>query len=153
MPLVRTPIASLPSGRVIDGRPLLDRADRKNGHLRLVDDRRADEGPEAARIGDREGSALDVLGHQPLGAGALGQVLHCARDAQQRQLVGVPHDRNDQSPVERDGDADVDVAAVDRVVARHGGIDHRVLAEVVGDRLHDERQEGQVDAALGVTLA
>ena len=70
--------------------------------------------------------------------------------AEQRELVGVLDDRDDEAPVERHRDAEVDVAPEDRGSSPDGGVDHRVLAEAVGHRLRDEGQEGEVHAALGV---
>src|SRR5206468_11852429 len=42
------------------------------------------------------------------------EIVDRARDSDQRQLVGVLDDGHDQSPVERDRDADVDVGSIDR---------------------------------------
>src|SRR5690606_3542912 len=49
------------------------------------------------------------------------------------QLVRLVHHRNDESRVEVHGDADVDVPAVDDVVAGDGGVDPRELLEHPGD--------------------
>ena len=53
--------------------------------------------------------------------------LIAAGDAEQRQLVGVPDDGDDQAPVQRHGDAEIDVAAEDGALTHHGGVEHRVL--------------------------
>ena len=47
---------------------------------------------------------------EPLGARAVGEVVERSREAGERQVVGVLDDGNDEPPVERDGDADVDTA-------------------------------------------
>ena len=53
---------------------------------------------------------------------------------------------HDQPPVERHGDADVDVLVVDDVVAVDRRVDDRHGAQRVDDRLDDERQVGQLRA-------
>ena len=61
-----------PNGdRVVDhDRALLDLADAEDGHLRLVDDRGAEQRAEHAGVGDRERPAFDLLRLQLLGARA-----------------------------------------------------------------------------------
>ena len=110
------------------------------------------DGPEHARVGDRERAALHVVGAQLLGARPLAQVVDGAGHAQQRELVGVLDDRHDESPVERDRDPQVDVAPEHGALAAHGGVDAGVLPEPVGHRLRDEGQVGQVHAPVGVLL-
>ena len=104
--------------RIIDDNgALLDVADAEDRHLRLVDDRHAEERAEHAWIGDREGAAGYFVGLQLLGAGSVRQIGDRPREAEQVPLVGVFHHRHDQSPVQRDRDADVDVLVKDHLVA------------------------------------
>ena len=102
------------------------------------------EGAEHAGIRDRERRALHFLRLQPLVARAIGEIVERAREAGEREIVGILDDGNDQSPVERNGDADVVLLAVDDVGAGHGGVEHRELLERVDDRLDDERQVGEL---------
>src|SRR4051794_22820676 len=49
-------------GVVDHHRRLIDGTDAHDGSLRLIDDRRAYQGAEAAEIGDGEGPSLDFIG-------------------------------------------------------------------------------------------
>ena len=90
-------------------RPLLDRADAEDGHLRLVDDRQAELGAEVAGVGDGEGAAVDFFGVELLRPRPIGDVVDGLRQAEDVLLAGLLHHRHDQPVVERDGDAEVDV--------------------------------------------
>ena len=91
---------------------LVEAADAEDGALRLVDDRRAELLAEDAGVGEGEGAAGDLVGSELLVAGAVGDVDDGARDAEEVLLFGLLDDGNDEAPVERDGDADVDVLVV-----------------------------------------
>ena len=91
---------------------LVEAADAEDRGLRLVDDRRAELLAEDAGVGKREGAAGDLVRSELLVAGAVGQVDDGARDAEEVLLLGLLDDGDDQAPVERDGDADVDVLVV-----------------------------------------
>src|SRR5436190_10463961 len=93
--------------------PLLDSANAENGNLRLVDDRRAHQRSKDSRIGDGEGSFLYFLRRQLLGASARRQIVQCARDSRKREIVGALDHGNDQSPIQRHGDTNVDLLSVD----------------------------------------
>src|SRR2546426_617662 len=128
---------------------LLDRADAEDRHLGLVDDRCARVRPEHARVRDREGAALDLVGRELLGPRALPQVVDRARQTAERQLVGALHDGHDEPPIERYRDPDVHIATVDDVVARDRGVHHRMFPQILGTRLRDEREVREIHAALG----
>src|SRR3972149_1808701 len=70
---------------------------------------RAPRPAEDARVGDAEGRVLDLFGLELLRASALGQVVQRPLQAEEVHLVGALDDRDDEPPVERHGDADVDV--------------------------------------------
>ena len=108
---VRIAIVSSPSGAGDHLRPLLDRAEPEDRRRAERDDRRAHERAEHAGVRDRE-RARPALprGFSFLRARALGEVVERAREAGERQVVGVLDDRDDEPPVERDRDADVDTA-------------------------------------------
>ncbi len=109
--------------------------------------------PKFAGVGDRERAALHLVGVQLLDPRAVGHVLDGTRQAEQVLLVGALDDRHDQAVVERHGDAEVDRAAIDDVVAVDRGVEHRVTAQAVDRRLGDERREGELRAlALVVVL-
>src|SRR2546427_5550842 len=80
---------------------------------------------EHARVRDREGAALDLVGRELLGPRPLPQLVDRARQTAERQLVGALHDRDDEPPIERYRDPDVHIATVDDVVARNRGVQDR----------------------------
>ena len=65
--------------------------------------------------------SLHFVGGELLGPRALAEVVDGARHAEEGELVGPLDDRDDEAPVERHGDADVDVAPEDGGVAHDGG--------------------------------
>ena len=82
---------------VDDHRPLFDRADAENRHLRLVDDRHPELRAELSGVGDRERAAVHFLGLELLGARAIGDVGDRAAQTEHVLLVGVLDDRDDQA--------------------------------------------------------
>ena len=130
----RMAMESLPSLSVRTIGFLVQAADAEDGGLRLVDDGRAELLAEDAGVGEGEGAAGDFVGRELLGAGALGEVDDGAGDAEEVLLLALLDDGDDQAPVERDGDADVDVLVVEDGVALDGGVDDRVLAQRVRRR-------------------
>ena len=92
-----------------DGRLLEEAADAEDSALRLVDDGRAELLAEDAGVGDGEGAGADFVGLELLAAGALGQIGDGAGDAEEVFFFGLLDDGDDEAPVQRDGDAEVDV--------------------------------------------
>ena len=124
----------------------LDVADAEDRHLRLVDDRHAEQRAEHAGIRDGERAAADFVRLELLRARARRQIRDRAAQAEQVLFVRVLDDGDDQPPVERDRDAEVDVLVIDDVVAVDRGVDDRHGAKRVDDGLQDERQKGQLGA-------
>ena len=112
-------MVSLPSLSVSDDRLLGDTANAHDRHLWLVDDRHAELGSEDARVGDGERSALYLVGLELLGAGTFAEIGDGALQADEAALLGVLDDGDNESPVEGDGDAEVDGRVVADVVAFH----------------------------------
>jgi len=92
-------------------------ADAHDGCVGLVDDGQAEDGSELAGVGDGEGCAFDVGGHEFLGAGALAEIGDAALEAEEVEFIGIFEDGDDESPIEGDGDAGVDVLVVADTVA------------------------------------
>ncbi len=115
-----------------------NRADAKNRHLRLIDDRRAEQRAGCAGIGDRERAARDVFRLELLAARARSEVSHRLRDASEILRIGMLDDRDDQSGLERHSHTDVDVLVIDDAVAFDRGVEHRMRLQRVGRRLDDE---------------
>ena len=74
----------------------------------------------SVKVPPRTSSGVELLA-----ARALGEVGDGARDAQEVLLLGLLDDGNDEAPLQRHGDADVDVPAVADGVALHRGVDDR----------------------------
>ena len=104
-------------GVVTHDRPFLDGAYAKDGHLRLVDDRQAEETPKASGIRDGESPSLHIIDAQPFGPCPISQILDCARDPKEVLLIGALDDRHNKPGFERHRDANVDVPFVNNVGA------------------------------------
>src|SRR5712664_2926253 len=131
--------------RVVDDyRALLDGAETKDTHVGLADDRQAEQAAKDARVGNRERAFLHFLGLQLFRTRALREVVHVALDAENVFLVGVFHHRDEQAPVERHGDADVDLLVQDHIGAVERGVQRREGAQPRDRGLHEERHERQL---------
>ena len=142
----RMAMESVPSSPVTTAGSLKSPPTPRIAALGLVDDGRAELLSEDAGVGDGEGAGADFVGLELLGAGALGEIGDGAGDAEEALFFGVLDDGNDESPVERDGDADVDVLAVADGVAFHLRVDDGHLAQGGDDGAGDERHVGELDA-------
>src|ERR1019366_677008 len=91
---------------------LVKAADTQNRGLRLVDDRGAELFAEDTRIGEGERTAARLIRSQLLIASAVRQVDDGARHSEEVTLLALLDDRDDQAPIQRDGDANVDVLVV-----------------------------------------
>ena len=99
---------SVPSLSVMTMRHLGDAADAHDGGVGLVDDGQSEDGAELAGVGDGESGAFDIFGLELFGAGPFAEVGDAALQAEEIEVAGVLEDGDDESPVEGDGDADVD---------------------------------------------
>src|SRR5699024_8706344 len=124
-------------------------ADGQDRSFGRVDDRGEGVDLVHAEIADAEGAALVLVGLQRAVAGTVRQVARLASDLPDALAVGVADDGHDQSGLEGDGQADVDVAAADDLVAAPGGVDFGVVAQ--GDRRCPDQEVGdaEADAVLG----
>src|SRR5436190_23714903 len=107
---------------VNDDHALVNAADAEDCHLRLADDRQAEQRTKDSGAGDRERAALYLFRLELLVAGTMREIFNRAAQTEHVALVGVTNDRHDQSLIERDGDAQIDVALVDDVVAVERGV-------------------------------
>jgi len=87
--------------RVSRGEPSRSQApryavDHKDGRLRLIDVRHAEESAARTRVGDRKGAAGHVVGRQLILARLAGQVGNRPRQAVHVETVGIPDDRDDE---------------------------------------------------------
>ena len=132
---------------VSDDQGLLgDPADAHDRRVGLVDDGQSEDSSELAGICHCETGALDVFGLKFLVAGALAEVGDAALQAKKVEIAGVLEDGNDEPPVERDGDTDVDAAVVADIVAFEGSVDDRPLLNGDDSGADEERHEGEADA-------
>ncbi len=106
---------------------LVQAADAEDRTLRLVDDRHSKLLAEDTGVCQRESSTRDFIRRQLLPAGAVGYIDDGAGDAEEVLLLRLLDDRDDEAPVERYGDADVDVLVVTDRLAFDRAIDDGVL--------------------------
>jgi hypothetical protein len=123
-----------------------DSTDAHDRGVGLIDDRESEHCPELARVGDGEGRAFYIFRLELLGAGAFAKVGDSALQAKEIQISGVLEDGNDQSPVECDGDAHIDVAVVVDVVAFNIGIDDGPLLQSNDCSANEEWHERKTGA-------
>src|SRR5258707_2279447 len=131
-------------GIVDDHGPLLDGADAENADVGLADDRQAEETAENAGIGDGESAFLNFFRLEFFGAGSLGKIVQVALDAEDVFLVSVFDDRNDQTPVECDGNANVDFFVEDDIRAVEGGVHGGEGAQAGHGGFNEGGHEGQL---------
>src|SRR5215472_6679514 len=129
-----------------DERHFRDPADAHDRRVRLIDDRQAEDGPELAGVGDGERRALDVFGFESLVASALAEIGDAALQAEKVEIAGVFQDGHDQSPIEGDGNANVDVAVITNVLAFDAGVDDGPLLQSHDGGPDKERHEGEAGA-------
>ena len=111
-------------------------------HLRLVDDRSGQQRSVAARVRDRERAAGQVVSREAFGVRPLCDVGRRGGQLDERHRVGVPDDGHHQPlEVEVDGDAEVNVAVDDEVVADDRRVQSWKLGERVDDRTGHERAD------------
>src|ERR1019366_2557147 len=120
-----------------------DTADAHDGNVRLVDDGQAEDGAKLAGVGDGEGCTFDVSRHELLRTGALAEVGDAALQSEEVELVGVLENGDDESPIERDGDAGVDVLVVTDAIAFERTVDDGILLQGDDGGAHKERHEGK----------
>ena len=118
----------------------------------LVDHGSAELLAEDAGIGDGEGAFRHFIRLEFLAARTSCQIGDGASDAKKTALLGILDDGNDQTPVERDCDADVDVLVVANRIAFHGGIYDRHFAQATDDGAGDKGHVGQLDAVALLVL-
>src|SRR5215813_2212933 len=126
---------------VYDDGPFLDNSDTQYRHLRLVDNWSSCPSSENSGIGDREGPALHFIGLELLFARALSEIIHRVSQPKKRLLIGPTDYRHDQSPIERDCHAYIDVFLVNDLIAPHRGIDYRPLSDAFDNRFDDKRHK------------
>ncbi len=139
-------IESLPSPSVTTRGMLGDASDAHDGGVRLIDDGQTEDGAELAGIGDGEGRAFDIFGLELLVAGALAEVGDAALQAEEVEVAGILEDGDDESPVEGDGDAYVDLTVVADVVAFDRGVDDGPLLHGDDGGAHEEGHESEAYA-------
>ena len=120
-----------------------------DGYVRLIDDGQAEYGAELAGVGDGEGGAFDVSGHELFGASAFAEISDAALESEEVEFVGVFEDGDDESPIESDGDACVDVFVIANAVAFERSVDDGILLQGDDGGAYEKWHEGQ---ARAVTL-
>ena len=127
-------------------RPFLDRADAKDGNLRLMNDRGAEQAAESAVVRDCECPSLDLLGIQILGPGPLSQVCHFFGELQESLSIRVSHHRHQEPIVQRCGDTNMNVFLDDDTLIAPRRVHDRHLSNSMGHSTDHEGQIGQASA-------
>src|SRR5207302_10767923 len=126
--------------------------DAEDCALRLIDDRGSKLLAEDAGVGEGEGAAGDLVRSKLLSAGAVGNVNDGAGDAEEVLLLRLFDDRDDEAPLERDGDADVDVLVVTDRVAFDRAVYDGMLAQGEDGGAGDEGHVRELDAVALLVL-
>lgn len=129
-----------------DHRLFRDATDSHDRDVGLIDDGQTEDSAELAGIGDGEGCAFDVGGHELFVACALTEASDAALEAEEVELVGAFEDGNDESPIEGNGDAGVDVLVVADVVAFERSVDDGELLQRDDGGADEEGHEGEARA-------
>src|SRR5579862_3966967 len=129
-----------------DDRLFAQAADREDGGLRLVDDGRAEFAAKDAWVGEGEGGSANFVGHELLGARAAGEIVDGAGKRNEVARFGFANDGNDQSPLKRDGDAEMNVPVIADRTFFEGRIENREPAQGIDGCRGDERHVGELEA-------
>ena len=132
--------------------PLDDRAGAQDRDLRLVDDRRVEQGAAAARVGQRERPAGQLVRRDLPGPGPGGQVTDLAGQPADVQVARVVDDRHHQPALGVDRDAEVLRVVVGDLVSVNHRVELRVHLQRLDGRQREERQEAQLDALAGLEV-
>ena len=106
-----------------------DSAYAHDGGVGLIDDGESEDCAELAGIRDGECGTFNVFGLELLVARALAQIGDAALQAEEVEIAGVLKDWDNQSPIECDGDAHVDVAVITDILAFDVGVDDGPLLQ------------------------
>ena len=98
---------------------------------------------ELAGIGDRKCRTFHLIRFELLGASPFSQIADPALQTEEIQLVGILQHWNDQAPVERDRDTNIDVAMVADAFAFDGGVNNGKLLQRDNDCARKKRHEGE----------
>jgi len=126
--------------------------DAEDGGLRRIDDRRRHHRAEHAAVGNREGAAGEFLDRELAVLGLDAEFGDFGFDFGDGEQLGVAQNRHHQTARAADGDADVDVAVVDDVVAVDGGVQYRVTLERRHGGLDEEAHEAETHAVRFLEL-
>src|SRR5690554_4483951 len=124
----------------------------QDGRLRRIDDGRGQHRPEDAAVGNGESSAGQLFKSQLAVAGSCAEVGDLLLDFSDGKLVGVTQDGYHQAARAAYGDADIEVAVIDDVLAVHRCIDNRIFLERGDSGLDEERCEAQLDSVFFLEL-
>ena len=116
-----------------------DAADAHDGCVRLVNDGQTEDCSKLAGVGDGEGCALDIGGQELFCTGALAKIGDATLQSEEVEFVGVFEHGDDESPIERNGDAGVDVLVVAEAIAFERAVDDWKLLQGDDGGAHEER--------------
>ena len=128
-------------------RTLLDRAQSEDCDVRLIDHRQAKQPTKDAGVRNSKRSLGNFLGFELLRARAFGQIVHRAGQAEKVFLFCVFDYRNDQTPIQRDRDADITFLVQHDIRSVHRRIYGRKCAQGFHRSAHEKRHERQLCSA------
>src|SRR5450432_400282 len=131
-----------------DRRFFKDTAHPQDGHLRLQNDRRTELRSVDTRVGNGNRAALYVIWLELLAACALTQIGDRTLHADKAQVLRALHYRNNKSPLQRHGNANVHTLVVLNAVIDHGRVNDRLGAHAMHQCLGDKRHERKLYAML-----
>ena len=120
----------------------------KDANLRVVDDRRGEQGAEHTTVGDGKGAAGEVIHGQLAVARALGHGRNVLADLHNALGFGILHVWHHEPRVARHGDAHVHIVLVDNGVAVDLRIHSGVRLQRQTRRLHEKRHVRQLHPML-----
>src|SRR5215471_9407146 len=121
-----------------DNGSFLNRVHPENAALRRVDDRRRKQRAVDASVGNRKGSAPELIEIELVGFSPAREIVYGTLDLGKAHAFGVAKHRNHEAPAAADGDADVIVVAIDDISTAHLGINLWNQLERFDRRLDEE---------------
>ena len=125
---------------------LFQRAYGEDGGFGLIDDGDAEFVAEDSGIGEGKGGSADFVGGELFGAGAAGKVGDGAGEIGEAALFGFADSGHDESPLEGDGDAEIDAGVIVDGVVDERGVDDGVVAQGFDGGRSDEGHVRELDA-------
>src|SRR5450755_3063807 len=129
-----------------DNRRFGNSAYAHNRRVRLIDDRKSKHGAKLAGIGDSKSGPFHIFGSKLLRTRALTEVADTPLQSEEIEIARVLEHRDNESPIEGNGNAHIDAAVITNSFSLHGGVNDGELLQ--GDKCgtNKKRHEGKAHA-------